>query len=202
MPQRRVGHQSGTVFRRGENGPMHDDRDLVEERISRELSERIVSLVHPERRPLDVEAGASLDDVATFEVGARRARRGRRRGSGSAGRCPVPGAASGSRRCSISDSAWTLPDSSARVSCATRRADRCRASIRAGTPSGSPACPGRSCSSSRPPPTRPSPSSGLRRWGPRTPPARGSCTGSSGPSSWSSTQRRRRCCTTSTCSTV
>ena len=50
---------------------MHDDRDLVEERISRELSERIVPLVHPERRALDVEAGASLDDVAPFEVGGR-----------------------------------------------------------------------------------------------------------------------------------
>ena len=50
---------------------MHDDRDLVEERISRELSERIVPLVHPQRRPLDVEAGASLDDVVPFEVGAR-----------------------------------------------------------------------------------------------------------------------------------
>ena len=73
MPQRRVGHRSGTVHlvRRGENGPVHDDRDLVEERISRELSERIVPLVHPERRPLDVEAGASLDDVVPFEVGAR-----------------------------------------------------------------------------------------------------------------------------------
>ena len=50
---------------------MHDDRDLVEERISRELSERIVPLVHPQRRPLDVEAGASLDDVVPFEIGAR-----------------------------------------------------------------------------------------------------------------------------------
>src|SRR5262245_10635255 len=50
---------------------MHDDREVVEERITRELTERILPLVHPERRPLDVEAGPSLADVQPFAVGDR-----------------------------------------------------------------------------------------------------------------------------------
>ena len=51
--------------------PMHDDRDLVEERITRELHERVLPLVHPDRRPLTVEAGPSLDELSPFEVGER-----------------------------------------------------------------------------------------------------------------------------------
>jgi alpha-mannosidase len=50
---------------------MHDDRELVEERITRELGERVLPLVHPQRRPLAVEAGPSLDELAPFAVGAR-----------------------------------------------------------------------------------------------------------------------------------
>ena len=50
---------------------MHDDRELVEERITRELAERVLPLVHPERRPLTVEAGPSLDELAPFAVGDR-----------------------------------------------------------------------------------------------------------------------------------
>ena len=50
---------------------MHDDRELVEERITRELTERVLPLVHPERRPLAVEAGPTLDDLAPFAVGGR-----------------------------------------------------------------------------------------------------------------------------------
>ena len=55
----------------GQNDPMHDDRDLVEERITRELHERVLPLVHADRRPLTVEAGASLDGLAPFDVGER-----------------------------------------------------------------------------------------------------------------------------------
>ncbi len=50
---------------------MHDDRELVEERIRRELTERVLPLVHPARVPLEVEAGPSLDEVAPFAVGER-----------------------------------------------------------------------------------------------------------------------------------
>ena len=54
-----------------QNGPMHDDRELVEERITREVAERVLPLVHPQRLPLTVEAGPSLDDLAPFAVGQR-----------------------------------------------------------------------------------------------------------------------------------
>ena len=65
-------------FRRTERGgrwpvrlrAMHDDRELVEERIRRELTERVLPLVHPARVPLEVEAGPSLDELAPFAVGA------------------------------------------------------------------------------------------------------------------------------------
>ena len=50
---------------------MHDDRELVEERITREVAERVLPLVHPQRLPLTVEAGPSLDDLAPFAVGRR-----------------------------------------------------------------------------------------------------------------------------------
>jgi alpha-mannosidase len=50
---------------------MHDDRELVEERIRRELSERVLPLVHPARRPLDVEAGPALERLGPFAVGQR-----------------------------------------------------------------------------------------------------------------------------------
>jgi alpha-mannosidase len=50
---------------------MHDDRVLIEERIRRELTERILPLVHPERRPLEVEAGPSLGELSPFAVGER-----------------------------------------------------------------------------------------------------------------------------------
>ncbi|MGI9053395.1 MAG: alpha-mannosidase [Ilumatobacteraceae bacterium] len=50
---------------------MHTDRELVEERIARELTERLPLLVHPQRQPLAVEAGPSLDELASFEVGQR-----------------------------------------------------------------------------------------------------------------------------------
>jgi alpha-mannosidase len=50
---------------------MHDDREVVEERISRELTERVLPLVHPERQPLAVEAGPSLTELQPFSVGDR-----------------------------------------------------------------------------------------------------------------------------------
>jgi alpha-mannosidase len=50
---------------------MHDDRELVEERITRELTERVLPLVHPRRVALDVEAGPSPDHLEPFAVGRR-----------------------------------------------------------------------------------------------------------------------------------
>jgi alpha-mannosidase len=50
---------------------MHDDRQLIERRIGRELWERVMPLVHVDRRPLTVEAGPSLHELAPFEVGSR-----------------------------------------------------------------------------------------------------------------------------------
>ena len=49
---------------------VHDDRELLEERITRELTERVLPLVHPERVALAVEAGPTPDDLAPFAVGA------------------------------------------------------------------------------------------------------------------------------------
>ncbi|NND73756.1 MAG: alpha-mannosidase, partial [Ilumatobacter sp.] len=48
---------------------MHDDRELVERRIRRELWERVLPLVHVDRRPLAVTAGPGLDRLESFEVG-------------------------------------------------------------------------------------------------------------------------------------
>ncbi|HYN31376.1 MAG TPA: glycoside hydrolase family 38 C-terminal domain-containing protein [Ilumatobacteraceae bacterium] len=49
---------------------MHNDRDLVEKRIQRELWERILPLVHVDRRPLTIEAGPDLDHLEPFEAGS------------------------------------------------------------------------------------------------------------------------------------
>ncbi len=46
---------------------MHNDRDLVEKRIQRELWERVLPLVHPDRRPLTIEAGPDLGHLQPFE---------------------------------------------------------------------------------------------------------------------------------------
>ncbi len=48
---------------------MHDNAELVEERITRELGERVLPLVSAECAPLLVEAGPSLDELAPFAVG-------------------------------------------------------------------------------------------------------------------------------------
>jgi len=50
---------------------VHADRELIEERITREVFERVLPLVHPQRIPLSVEAGASLDELAPFEVASQ-----------------------------------------------------------------------------------------------------------------------------------
>ena len=47
---------------------VHDNRRLVEERIDRELFERILPLVHPHRLPMSVEAGPSLDALRPLPV--------------------------------------------------------------------------------------------------------------------------------------
>lgn len=49
---------------------MHDDRELAEKRIARELWERLLPLVHADRRSLSVEAGPSPDELAPFAVGS------------------------------------------------------------------------------------------------------------------------------------
>ena len=49
---------------------MFDDRDLIEKRIRRELWQRVLPLVHPDRRPLTISAGPDLDHLEPFEVGS------------------------------------------------------------------------------------------------------------------------------------
>lgn len=48
---------------------MHDDRQLAERRITRELADRVVPLVHVETRALRVLAGPSPTDLEPFRVG-------------------------------------------------------------------------------------------------------------------------------------
>lgn len=50
---------------------MHDRRRLVEQRIRREVAERLGPLVHPQAEPLAVTAGPALDELAPFTVGSR-----------------------------------------------------------------------------------------------------------------------------------
>jgi alpha-mannosidase len=47
---------------------VHDNRRLIEERIDRELFERVLPLVHPRRLAMSVEAGPSLDAMRPFPV--------------------------------------------------------------------------------------------------------------------------------------
>jgi alpha-mannosidase len=47
---------------------VHDNHQLVEERIDRELVERVLPLVHPRRQVMNVEAGSSLDALRPFPV--------------------------------------------------------------------------------------------------------------------------------------
>ena len=47
---------------------MHDNRELVENRIARELHERVLPLVHVDTRLLRIEAGPDLDHLEPFEV--------------------------------------------------------------------------------------------------------------------------------------
>ena len=134
---------------------MHDDRELVEERIRRELTERVLPLVHPgaraarrrgravarragavrRRRPLGAAVG---DDVVPVH----------RRGAGAV----VGPARRGARSTSASGS--TRPASSARASFATARGDRSRASTRAARRCRSATSPGPSSWSSKRRPTR------------------------------------------------
>ena len=48
--------------------PVHDDRRLIEDRIDRELFERVLPLVHPHKLPMNVEAGPSLDALRPLPV--------------------------------------------------------------------------------------------------------------------------------------
>ncbi|HSH10871.1 MAG TPA: hypothetical protein VLA10_03720, partial [Ilumatobacter sp.] len=50
---------------------MQVDRDLVSERIRRELFERVLPLVERQRLPLAITAGPTLDDQAPFAVGSQ-----------------------------------------------------------------------------------------------------------------------------------
>jgi alpha-mannosidase len=47
---------------------VHDNREIVENRIRRELHERVLPLVHVDVRPLTIEAGPDLDHLEPFEV--------------------------------------------------------------------------------------------------------------------------------------
>jgi alpha-mannosidase len=47
---------------------VHDNRRLIEERIDRELLERVLPLVHPRKLAMTVEAGPSLDALRTLPV--------------------------------------------------------------------------------------------------------------------------------------
>ena len=49
---------------------MFDDRDLIEKRVQRELWERVLPLVHPDRRPLTITAGPDLEHLAPFTAGS------------------------------------------------------------------------------------------------------------------------------------
>ena len=49
---------------------MHNDRDLVEKRIQRELWQRVLPLVHADRRSLTIEAGPDVDHLEPFEAGS------------------------------------------------------------------------------------------------------------------------------------
>ena len=48
---------------------MHDDRALVEERITRELHERVVPLIEREHRPMRITAGQDRDRQSEFRIG-------------------------------------------------------------------------------------------------------------------------------------
>jgi len=50
---------------------VHDDRALVDKRIERELWQRVLPLVNPERRRLTVEAGPDPDHLEPFEPGSK-----------------------------------------------------------------------------------------------------------------------------------
>ena len=49
---------------------MHVDRGLIEERITRELHERVLALVERDRRSFDVSAGPTIADQSPFAVGS------------------------------------------------------------------------------------------------------------------------------------
>ncbi len=50
---------------------MYDERELIEKRIQRELWTRVIPLVHPDRRPLTIEAGPDLDHLEPFVAGSQ-----------------------------------------------------------------------------------------------------------------------------------
>jgi alpha-mannosidase len=47
---------------------VHDNRRLIEERLDREIFERVLPLVHPQRLAMNVEAGPTLDCLRPFPV--------------------------------------------------------------------------------------------------------------------------------------
>ena len=48
---------------------MHENRRLIEGRISRELAERLPELIHREQRPMSVSAGPTRSEQRPFEIG-------------------------------------------------------------------------------------------------------------------------------------
>ena len=61
-----IGHRSASL---GYGRGVHDDRELAERRIERELWGRVLPLVHAERTALAVTAGPTPDDRQPFNVG-------------------------------------------------------------------------------------------------------------------------------------
>ena len=119
-----------------QNGPMHDDRELVEERITRELAERVLPLVHPRAPPArPSRPGRRSTTLAPFAVGERWGPPWGTTWFRFTG--DVPAAWSGRRVEALLDLGFrpTRRASSARASCATARAGRCRASTRGARPS-------------------------------------------------------------------
>ena len=49
---------------------MHDDRELLEKRIRRELWERVIPAVHADSRSLTIEAGPDPDHLTPFTAGS------------------------------------------------------------------------------------------------------------------------------------
>ena len=118
---------------------MHDNAELVEERITRELAERVLPLVTAARQTLHVEAGPALDELAPFAVGRPWGKPWDTTWFRFSGPCPRTGRGrdpgrTASRRCSTSGGVGRDPGSAGRAWSATPAATPCTACTRAARP--------------------------------------------------------------------